>query len=254
LIPALVKLDQHATLTEADRSAFLDLPVRCQTFKAGGYVARQGERVRSVGVVLSGFAYGSKVTSNGARQIISVHMPGDLISVQHAAFRKATSSIQMMTPGDVALISADDLDALVAERPDVQRAVWLSTLVDGSIASEWVVNVGRRDARSRIAHLLCEFATRLKAVRSDREIAYEFPMTQEQVGDATGLTSVHVNRTLQDLRRNGLIRHDNRTVTIADWKALTAVGDFQAEYLKQDDVQAETSRHRVEQTALSNGR
>jgi CRP-like cAMP-binding protein len=122
--------------------------------------------------------------------------------------------------------------ALMADWPNVQRAIWLDTLIDSSIFREWVVNVGRRDARERIAHLLCELAARLRSTSSGTQGQnYDFPLTQEQIADCTGLTAVHTNRTLQGLRRDGLISLSSSRLTILDWDRLAEVGDFNERYL-----------------------
>lgn len=114
--------------------------------------------------------------------------------------------------------------------------MWLDTLVDASIFREWIANVGRRDARTRIAHLLCEFAVRLRLAGLGEETHYELPMTQEQLADATGLTSVHVNRTLKGLETEGLIERTNpRAIHIGDWRKLAKAGDFDSAYLHLRD-------------------
>jgi CRP-like cAMP-binding protein len=116
--------------------------------------------------------------------------------------------------------------------------MWIDTLVDASIFREWIANVGRRDARTRIAHLLCEFSLRLKSAGLGDETGYELPMTQEQLADATGLTSVHVNRTMKALQKEGLIERPNpRSIYIGDWRKLADAGDFDSNYLhmQQDD-------------------
>jgi CRP-like cAMP-binding protein len=110
--------------------------------------------------------------------------------------------------------------------------MWLDTLVDGSIFREWIANVGRRDAHARIAHLLCEFSLRLKVAGLGEATEYELPMTQEQIADCTGLTSVHVNRTLKSLEAERLIeRRTSRTIIIGDWRKLAEAGDFDSTYL-----------------------
>jgi CRP-like cAMP-binding protein len=130
----------------------------------------------------------------------------------------------------------------MTQRPAIQRALWLSTLIDGSIFSEWITNVGRRDARTRVSHLLCELAVRMKAIGRLDKGTYQLPMTQEEIGDATGLTSVHVNRTMQDLRRSGLITSDRRSITIDNWQALATAGGFDAGYLHQEGAAAALCR------------
>jgi CRP-like cAMP-binding protein len=138
----------------------------------------------------------------------------------------------MLTAGSVALIPREEIIRLTLERPTIGQAMWIDTLVDGSIFREWVANVGRRDARTRVAHLLCEFALRLKVAGLGQETHYELPMTQEQLADATGLTSVHVNRTLRGLEKDRLIERSNpRSIHIGDWRKLAEVGDFDSNYL-----------------------
>jgi CRP-like cAMP-binding protein len=144
----------------------------------------------------------------------------------------------MLTAGKVAMIPREAIVQIAFERPDVGKAMWRDTLVDGSIFREWIANVGRRDARTRLAHLLCEFGLRLKHAGLAEETDYDLPMTQEQLADATGLTSVHVNRTIKALQAEGLIgRVSPRSITIGDWKKLADAGDFDSGYLhmKEDD-------------------
>jgi CRP-like cAMP-binding protein len=137
----------------------------------------------------------------------------------------------MLTEGEVAFIPREAIQKLALDRPSVGFAMWKDTLVDGSVFREWIANVGRRDAATRIAHLLCEFALRLKLAGLGEQTSYELPMTQEQLADAVGLTSVHVNRTLQQMERDDLITRNKRSVRIADWQRLADAGDFDPTYL-----------------------
>jgi len=148
----------------------------------------------------------------------------------------ADHNVQALTGCELACIPREAIRELILSHPRVGMAMWLDTLVDGSIFREWVVNVGRRDARSRIAHLLCEFARRLEAAGLAAEYRYELPMTQEQLADATGLTPVHVNRILMTLSRDGLIERKRRIVGIPDWEALRRVAGFSETYLHLDQV------------------
>ncbi|RZM37008.1 MAG: Crp/Fnr family transcriptional regulator [Sphingomonas sp.] len=195
------------------------------------YITREQDRVQNCCVLLSGFAFQSKIVGNGGRQILSVKIPGDIIDLQHAFLKIADHSIQMLSTGDVAVVPAEALRELAFARPAIGQAMWIETLVEGSILREWMANIGRRDAKARVAHFLCEIAVRLAAAGLTTGNRYDLPMTQEQLGDATGLTPVHVNRTLQALRSDGLISRDKHAITIEDWKALSAVGDFATAYL-----------------------
>jgi CRP-like cAMP-binding protein len=159
-------------------------------------------------------------------------MKGEMVDLQNALLGKADHSVQMLTVGEVAIIPRDAIERIAFERPDVGKAMWIDTLVDASIFREWIANVGRRDARTRIAHLMCELALRLKVAGLGEQANYEVPMTQEQLADATGLTPVHVNRTLKSLEIDALIeRSDPRSITIGDWKKLADAGDFDSNYL-----------------------
>ena len=150
----------------------------------------------------------------------------------------ADHSVQMLTRGDVATVLRTDLQQLTRERPNVAHAILINILVEASISREWIYNVGRRDARSRAAHLLCELAVRLDAEGLSQEYGYELPMTQEQLGDALGLTSVHVNRTLKSLEADGLIVRTKRTINFPDWHKMRHVADFNQRYLHLEQQQS----------------
>ncbi|WP_277971538.1 Crp/Fnr family transcriptional regulator, partial [Sphingomonas echinoides] len=144
----------------------------------------------------------------------------------------ADHSVQTLTESDVAFIPREAIRKLAFERPNVGMAMWHDSLVDASIFREWIANVGRRDAQTRIAHLLCEFSLRLKIAGLGEPTNYELPMTQEQLGDCVSLTTVHVNRTLKALESANLIaRSTSRGIIIGDWKKLAYAADFDSTYL-----------------------
>jgi CRP-like cAMP-binding protein len=188
--------------------------------------------------VTSGFAFRQKLTVQGTRQIVSIHMTGDILDLQHLFLRKADHNVQALTRLETVELDREALRALAFARPAIAEAMWVDALIDSSIFREWVMNVGRRDARSRIAHLLCEFATRMDAMGLGTGDSYELPMTQEQIGDATGLTSVHVNRTLKSLAADGLVHRSRRYLSFSDWDSIRSVGDFSALYLHLDQSQS----------------
>jgi CRP-like cAMP-binding protein len=182
--------------------------------------------------MLSGLAIRHKFVAGGARQIVAIHMKGDMVDLQNSFLGVADHSVQVLTASEVAFVPSEAVKALAFTRPRVGMAMWFDTLVDGSIFREWIANVGRRDAQMRMAHLLCEFSLRLKLAGLGEETHYELPMTQEQLADTTGMTPVHVNRTLKSLEAQGLItRSSTRSVTIDDWQRLAEAGDFDSNYL-----------------------
>jgi len=232
LIPLVRKLDYWAEFDAADRQAILDLPHRTKSLERHGHIVREREKTTHSCLMLSGFAIRHKIVAGGARQIVAVHMKGDMVDLQNSFLGVADHSVQVITESEVAFIPREAIKTLAFERPRVGMAMWYDTLVDGSIFREWIANVGRRDAQTRVAHLLCEFSLRLKVAGLGAETHYELPMTQEQLADTTGLTAVHVNRTLKTLEAQGLIeRRSSRSVTIGDWKKLAQAGDFDSNYL-----------------------
>ena len=194
-------------------------------------MVREGQEAVECALLLRGFAFRQKLLRDGSRQIISFHIPTEFVDLQNALLGVADHSVQAVNRNEVALIPRQAILDLAAERPALRVAIWIDTLIDASIFSEWVVNVGRRDSRSRIAHLLCELVTRLKANGHGQGRAFDLPLTQEQLADATGLTAVHTNRTLQRLRREGLIHLNSGSLEVLDWDGLRQVGDFDELYL-----------------------
>lgn len=232
LEPLVSKLAYRVQLDAADRAAILALPFTVKLIERHHYVVREHDVATHSCLMLSGYSIRSKTVASGNRQIVSVHMKGEMVDLQNSLLERADHSVQMLTPSKVAMIPREAVIKLAMDRPIVARAMWVDTLVDASIFREWIANVGRRDARTRISHLLCEFALRLKVAGIGEETLYELPMTQEQLGDATGLTSVHVNRTIKALEADGLIeRTDPRSIQIGDWRRLAAAGDFDSNYL-----------------------
>jgi CRP-like cAMP-binding protein len=228
----LRKLSYWHDLDEADREALLDLPHRTKTIERHGYIARERETTTHSCLMLSGFAIRHKILGDGARQIVAVHMKGDMVDLQNSFLTVADHSVQVLTESEVAFIPRDAVKQLAFERPAIGLAMWFDTLVDASIFREWIGNIGRRDARTRIAHFLCEISLRLKVAGLGQATDYELPMTQEQIADSSGLTPVHVNRTVRGLEIDGLItRKSSRSVTIGDWKKLAEAGDFDSNYL-----------------------
>lgn len=231
LAPVVRKLAQRSQLALAEIDALLGLPFRIATFDPGSYLVREGDRTDSCAALLSGFVYRSKISGSGARQILAVHLRGDLVDLQNSLLNEADHSVQALTRVEVAYVSHQAILDVAETFPAVARALWRDTLIDSSIFREWILNIGQRNARQRISHLLCELALRQEKAGLCEGPNYEWPMTQEQIGDATGLTGVHVNRTLQAMRSDGLISRNRQSVTITDWPKLQAAGDFNRAYL-----------------------
>ena len=232
LAPLVAKLEKATHLSAADRADLLALPHNVRAFEPGSYLYREGERPSHCFVIVSGFACGQKILGSGSRQIIDIHMRGDAADPGNALVARADHSVQVLSRLQAALVPLPALSALIAANPNVARALWLHSLVHTAIQREWTANVGRRDAKTRIAHLLCELGIRQEEAGVSTRDNYELPMTQEQLADATGLTAVHVNRVLGSLRAEGIIGGRNRHVFVPDWGRLSSVGDFRTNYLR----------------------
>jgi len=232
------RLERRSPLSQADREALLGLPHNVRKLPASAHIVRDGDVPNYCTLLLSGFAYRYKLTGEGGRQIISFHCAGEILDTQNSFLGVADHSVQMLTEGELALMPIGVIEDLALTRPAIGRALWIDTLIDASIFREWVVNVGRRDSRARIAHLLCEFSLRLEAAGLAKNHRYELPMTQEQLADAVGLTSVHVNRVLKQLGEEGLISRDRRSIVILDWMRMREAGDFNERYLHHDAMGA----------------
>ena len=231
------KLESRSALDDADRAAIMALPYLERTYEAPAYVLREGEPPKKhCSFIVSGLAFRQKLTATGGRQIVSIHMGGDFLDLQHLFLNRADHSVQALNRLETAEIERTALQDLVLRHPAIGRAMWIDALVDASIFREWILNVGRRDARARIAHLLCEVSLRMEAAGLTNGDGYQLPLTQEQLGDAVGLTSVHVNRTLRALAEQGLIARDRRHVRFDDIERLRSAADFSALYLHLDQA------------------
>jgi CRP-like cAMP-binding protein len=247
LEPLIRKLELHSTLLPAERTALLSLPVQRRAVAAHAQLFQAGEPTRHCCVLLDGYAIRHKLMVDGGRQILNILMRGDLVGIQRALFGHADHGVEMLTPGAVAVIPADALDALLSDHPGLVRVLWADTLSGGAIEREWICNVGRRDARSRIAHLFCELAVRHEQLVLGQRTEFKLALTQTHIADCAGLTAIHVNRVLQSLRADDLIKTEQRRLTIKDWNGLTRVGDFDERYLHAEQApsvrQPQTSQH-----------
>jgi CRP-like cAMP-binding protein len=242
LAPIADALAFRGALPAGDREAILALPHSVSSLHAGAYIVREGEKPGRCWALLEGFAYRHKIVFGGARQIVGIHLPGDLLDLHNSILDVADENVQALTSATIASIPVEALKALMESRPAVAGAILAKTLVDASIFREWMANIGRRDSRARMAHLLCELAVRQQAAGIAEPLTYELPMTQEQLADTLGLTPVHVNRTLKALEAENLIRRRRRLLTIEDWPGLVRLGDFSPSYLCLGQAAAEPAR------------
>jgi CRP-like cAMP-binding protein len=228
----LRKLEQIMVLTDAERQTIAELPERVlQVARREDIV--DGSKSTSVRLIRSGIACRYTLLGEGVRQITAFLVPGDCCDLRALILNDMDHAVAALGPCEVAVVPHQRLFAAIEKHPRVALAFWGDTLVDAAIHRDWVANVGRRSAYARIAHLLCEIWFRLKSVGLSHDHAFDLPLTQADLGDATGLSVVHVNRTIRELREDGLIRvSKGRVVQLPDWQRLTEVAEFDPSYLR----------------------
>ena len=228
------KLNGHVALSDDDRAMLLGLPYSERDVNASALLTREGETPGSCAILVRGFACRHKYAFNGNRQIVSLQIPGDALDLQHLYLHRADHNVQAITRASLAMVSRGDLRRVAQQSATIAHAFAVSNLAEASICREWVLNVGRRSSRQRLAHLLCELATRLEQHGHAVELGFELPLSQEQLGDATGMTAVHVNRTLGFLEDDGLISRRGRIYGFPNWTALKDEAGFDPLYLHLD--------------------
>ena len=225
------KLESIATLTAEEKAALLRLPLRLKTVAARQDIVREGETSSECCLLVEGFACRYSLTAEGKRQILSFHISGDILDLQTLHLETMDHSLATLVPSILAFIQPDDLRTLMLSYPRLGDLLWRDTLIDAAVFRQWMVGLGRRNAYGRIAHVLCELLVRLRAVELVEDHAFTLPVTQAELGDAFGLSTVHVNRVLQDLRGDGLITLHGGSLKVLNWQGLKKAGEFDPTYL-----------------------
>ena len=236
--PLIQKFDHLYPLTAEEKVALENAFSRVVTFGENEDIVLEGDRPTECNVLLEGMTARYKLMSEGKRQIFSFHIPGDIYDGQSFLLDTMDHSVCTITPCNVGVISHATMKTLTEDYPRIGRALWKETLVDAAIFREWMANIGRRDAYQRIAHLMCELYVKNEVVGRAQGGQIDWPITQTEMGDALGLSLVHVNRTLRELRAEGLLTLKNGTLVIHDWEGLSKAGQFERRYLhlKPQDI------------------
>lgn len=237
-----MRIAQRATLSPEARAALAWLPVERRSLKTHAYLIREGRRPTSCTILLSGAACRHKLAGDGGRQIVGIYLKGDFVDAQNLFLDRADHNIQALSDCELLDVPIDAMCKLVAQEPEIARAIWTESLIEAAIAREWLLNLGRRDAVARVAHLLCEMAVRLQHLGLAGHDNFILPLTQAQLADATGLTAVHTNRVLRQIEQRGLITRDQKRMWVMDWQALRQAGDFSPTYLHLGETQAAAAR------------
>ncbi|HEX2558773.1 Crp/Fnr family transcriptional regulator [Phenylobacterium sp.] len=226
------KFESVSRLGPSDIATLARLPLRTRSVEAGAEVVAQGATPTECCFVIEGWMCRYVMTREGGRQIVSFHIPGDLPDRDSLHLPHLDHSISAISSARVAFIPHAAVSAVLAHHPNIAVAFWRDAVVDAGVFRQWLTSLGRRDAKQRVAHLICEMFTRLEGLGLADSDHFHFPVTQTQLGDALGLSAVHINRTLQDLKASGAMSWKSSVVTIHDFDALRQVGDFDPAYLE----------------------
>ena len=227
----LMKMRARDDISAEEEQALRDALGEVQTFAADCTFIPAGKELASSTLLLEGFLCRYKDLSDGQRQITHIHVPGDFADLHGFTLKHLDHSVMTLTPCKIAKAPHDRILKITEKYPHLTRVFWFSTNLDACIHREWEVSLGRRRALERTAHLFCELQVRLQIVGLADETGYAFPLTQTELAECLGLTSVHVNRVLRELRERQLIEFRGGRVSITDFKALKAVAEFDPAYL-----------------------
>jgi CRP-like cAMP-binding protein len=229
--PLIRRLESIFPLADDERQALQDLPMQIADIGADRDIVREGDRPSRCCLFLDGLGCAYKMTADGRRQIVTFTIPGDIPDLQSLHLNVLDTSIGTLEPSKVAFIQHEDMHKLCKHQYRIASAFWRETLVDAAIFRSWMLSIGQRAAYNRVAHLLCEMLVRMEAVGLTEGHACDLPITQAEFGDALGLSTVHVNRVLQQLRAEGLIATKGTRLIASDWDRLKEAGDFDSRYL-----------------------
>jgi CRP-like cAMP-binding protein len=228
----LSRLERSSALSAIDRQRIADLPLKLVNYPDDCEVVSYGHALSRCTLVLDGFLYSHKIVAGSRRQITSFFIPGDFVDLPTLYLPKVDHSVSTLGPAVLAFVPHAALKEILDKSPALVQAFWRETLMQAAIFQEWVVNLGRRHAFARLAHIVCELTVRLQATGLARDLSFAMPWTQMDVADACGISSVHANRVIQELRHLGLLEWDSKRVKIHDWDALARLADFNDDYLQ----------------------
>ena len=225
------KLESVSKLSEAEREALSGLPLTVQSVSEDQEIFRDHDAPGRCCLLIDGFMHRYRLLENGGRQILSFHLPGDIVDLQTLLLGTMDHSIGTLVRSRVAFIPNTALLGLMKEHPGIAQALWRDSLVDAAVFREWIVNVGRRHSQARIAHLFCEIYVRMQTLGLAQPDGFMLLLTQAEIADATGITAVHVNRTLQEMRTRGLVASEGRYLRIPNLTRLKEAAGFDPVYL-----------------------
>ena len=225
------KLSGLAELTADDSSALERATSRPRSYVARQDLIREGDEPGPVFVVLEGWVCRYKILPSGTRQIMAFLMPGDSCDLHIRLLAEMDHGIQAITTASVATIARDEMQAMMRGQPNIAQAMYTAQLIDEGIMRAWIVSMGRRSATERVAHLICELYLRARGIDLADDDAFALPLSQLVLADALGMTAVHINRVLKELRLAGAMALKRGSVTILDPVKLVQIAGFDENYL-----------------------
>jgi CRP-like cAMP-binding protein len=235
--PFFSRIAARDALSEAEKQALVAAAVDQRSYAAGNTIAREGDVPLTSMLLVSGLAARVGYVQNGGRQITTFHIAGDFLDLNAFILKRLDHGVLALSACDVLVLPHSALLEITETHPHLSRLLWLSTLLDGAIHRQWLLVHGRMDAREHMAHLFCEMFERSRAAGIATASSFPFPLTQSDLADAMGMSSVHVNRTLQALRAEGLLSWDGMTAEIGDVARLMRFAQFDPAFLHLDQRQ-----------------
>lgn len=226
-----LELRCRRALSVEEAAAIASMPMRRRQLAADEHLSHEGDRPARCAYVLDGTLYQTKLTRGGDRQIIGLRLKHEFVGLQDILLQTRAHDVRALTACSLLQVDADHLRAVMREHPGIAEILMADIMISCSIAQDWIVNVGRRDALCRVAHFLCELALRMQGGALSPGASYVLPLTQLQLGDAVGLGRIAVNRVMRELTRLGVASCDKSCITILDPAKLEEIGDFTARYL-----------------------
>lgn len=234
VLAALVRrLRAYDSIHPEDVEAIKALPIIVKDYPANQTLVHEGERPTQCCLIAEGFCMRSKTTSSGRRQILSLHIPGEIPDLQSLFLAVMDHDLTTLTPSTLGFISHDSLRGLHRRQPHLAAMFWRDSLLDAAMFRDWIVNVGQRPAPARLAHVMVELRERLKKIGRGEGKSFDMPLTQEQIGEALGITTVHANRIVKQLREDRIVEFERGRVTILDESRLEELAEFDGRYLNR---------------------
>lgn len=235
------RLSGLSPLSSDDIEALMALPGETVRLRGNADIELPGQEFEHAYLIVTGLVARFIQLPDGRRQYTAVHVPGEMADIHRVAAPKAGSALQTLATTMLMRVSAKSLRSVAFRSPTITQAFWAYAAVDAAVLAQWAVNLGRRDAKARMAHFLCEMSLRSEYSGHGTRTEFLLEASQGQIGDALGLTAVHVNRTLKALRQSNVVSIDDRIIRIHDRVLLAAIGDFDPRYLQLEQPEEEAA-------------